>query len=140
MQSGHPWACTSLVERAAATKFDRRCSPDVPDCPGWKCVAKPDPVREGAVTVGPICPVAAASAPVAAKPRKLSYKEQREFDELPKKIEALEAEQKELATFLAQPESYAKEADRATKAQTRVAVIDDELLAAMERWEMLGAR
>jgi ABC transport system ATP-binding/permease protein len=52
----------------------------------------------------------------------------------------LEAEQKALSTFLAQPESYAKEADRAMKAQARVAAIDDELLAAMERWEVLGAR
>ncbi len=84
--------------------------------------------------------LAAAPAAVAVKPRKLSYKEQRELDELPKKIEALEVEQKELASFLAQPESYAKEADRAMKAQTRHAKIDDELLAAMERWEALGAR
>jgi ABC transport system ATP-binding/permease protein len=84
---------------------------------------------------------AVAAAPVAAaKPRKLSYKEQRELDELPKRIETLEAEQKELATFLAQPESYTKEADRAMKAQARHARIDDELLAAMERWEALGAR
>ena len=83
---------------------------------------------------------AAAPAAVAARPRKLSYKEQRELDELPKKIEALEAEQKELAAFLARPESYMKEADRAMKAQTRHAKIDDELLVAMERWEMLGAR
>ena len=84
--------------------------------------------------------VAAAPAPVAAKPRKLSYKEQRELDELPKKIEALEAEQKELAAFLAQPESYTKEADRAVKAQARHARIDDELFAALARWEALGAR
>jgi ATP-binding cassette subfamily F protein uup len=84
-------------------------------------------------------PVAAPAAP-ATKPRKLSYKEQRELDELPKRIEALEAEQRELATFLAQPESYTKDADRAMKAQTRHAKIDDELLAAMERWEELGAR
>ena len=83
---------------------------------------------------------AAAPAPAAAKPRKLSYREQRELDDLPKKIEALEAEQKDLATFLAQPGSYTREADRAMKAQTRVAAIDDELLAAMERWEVLGAR
>jgi ABC transport system ATP-binding/permease protein len=84
---------------------------------------------------------AASAAPVVvAKPRKLSYKEQRELDELPKRIETLEAEQKELAAFLAQPESYTKEADRAMKAQTRHAKIDDELLAAMERWEALGAR
>ena len=79
-------------------------------------------------------------APIAAKPRKLSYKEQRELDELPQRIEALEAEQKQLGAFLAQPESYAKEADRAMKAQARVAAIDAELLAAMERWEALDAR
>ena len=81
-----------------------------------------------------------AAAPAAAKPRKLSYKEQRELDELPKRIEALEAEQKELSAFLALPASYAKEAERAMKAQARVAVIDDELLGAMERWEVLGQR
>ena len=82
---------------------------------------------------------AVASAPVA-KARKLSYKEQRELDELPKRIEALEAEQKELAEFLARPESYTAEPDRAMKAQTRHARIDDELLVALERWELLGAR
>ena len=84
--------------------------------------------------------LAPAPAPVAAKPRKLNNKEQRELAELPRKIEALEAEQKELASFLTQPEAYANEADRAMRAQSRVAAIDDELLAAMERWEQLGAR
>ncbi len=88
----------------------------------------------------PAAKATAAANVVAIKPRKLSYKEQRELDELPKRIETLEAEQKELATFLAQPGSYTKEADRAMKAQARHAKIDDELLAAMERWEALGAR
>ena len=83
-------------------------------------------------------PAAAAQAPV--KPRKLSYKEQREFEELPKRIEALEQEQKALGEFLSRPESYAKEADKAMRSQARTAAIDDELLAAMERWEALGAR
>jgi ATP-binding cassette subfamily F protein uup len=88
----------------------------------------------------PARPGAASVAPTAARPRKLSYKEQRELDELPGRIEALESEQKELAGFLARPESYAREADRAMKAQARVAAIDNELLAAMERWEALGSR
>jgi ABC transport system ATP-binding/permease protein len=88
----------------------------------------------------PAAKPAAAAAPNAAKPRKLSYKEQRELDELPKRIEALEAEQKALAEFLALPGSYTAEPDRAMQAQTRHAKIDDELLAAMERWETLGAR
>ena len=89
-------------------------------------------------------PVARASAAPAAalapKARKLSYKEQRELDELPKRIEALEAEQKQLGAFLADAQSYAKAPDRAAAAQARHARIDDELLAAMDRWEVLGAR
>jgi ABC transport system ATP-binding/permease protein len=99
---------------------------------------RPKPARPSAAPT--VATVAAVAAPPAAKPRKLSYKEQRELDALPARIEALEAEQRELGTFLAQPESYTKEADRAMKAQARHAKIDDELLAAMERWEALGAR
>jgi len=85
----------------------------------------------------------AAVAPVrtvaAAKPRKLSYKEQRELDALPARIEALEIEQKELGALLASAELYAEDPVRAEAAQMRYAQIDDELLAALERWEVLGA-
>jgi ABC transport system ATP-binding/permease protein len=81
----------------------------------------------------------AAPAP-AARPRKLSYKEQRELDELPALIEALEAEQHELGDLLAKPELYATEPQRAAEVQARYAQIDDELTAALERWEELGAR
>jgi ATP-binding cassette subfamily F protein uup len=83
---------------------------------------------------------ATAAAPSGAKPRKLSYKEQRELDELPSRIEALEAEQKQLAAFLAEPDSYTKEAQRVVQAQKRHAEIDDQLMKALERWEVLGAR
>jgi ATP-binding cassette subfamily F protein uup len=84
-----------------------------------------------------------AGAPAAvaarAKPRKLGYKEQRELDALPARIEALEAEQKDLAALLASAELYAEDPVRAEAAQMRYAQIDDELLAALERWEALGA-
>ena len=82
---------------------------------------------------------AAAVAAPAAKARKLSYKEQRELAELPQRIEALEAEQKQLSALLADPEAYTKEPDRVAAAQKRYAAIDDELLIALERWEALGA-
>ncbi len=82
----------------------------------------------------------AAPAPAAAKPRKLSYKEQRELDELPQRIEALEAEQVSLATLLADADAYTRDPKGVATAQARVALIDDELLAAMERWEVLGQR
>ncbi|MGZ5251860.1 MAG: ATP-binding cassette domain-containing protein [Caldimonas sp.] len=82
--------------------------------------------------------------PVAAgpslKPKKLSYKEQRELDALPARIEALEIEQKELAALLGSADFYAGDPVRVESAQMRVAQIDDELLEALERWEALGAR
>ena len=83
-------------------------------------------------------PSAAATA-AAAKTRKLSFKEQRELDTLPALISALEAEQKEIAQALADGSLYAIDNTRAMKLATRSAQIDDELMAAMERWELLGA-
>jgi len=82
----------------------------------------------------------AVAAPLAPKPKKRGYKEQREFDELPARIESLEAEQRDLGAQLANADFYAEDPVRAEAAQMRYAKIDDELLAAMERWEVLGAR
>jgi ATP-binding cassette subfamily F protein uup len=98
-------------------------------------------LREAAApqVAGKLQTVAAAPAPVS-RARKLSYKEQRELDELPGLIDALEAEQRELSDLLAKPELYATEPKRAAEAQVRYAQIDDELTVALERWEELGAR
>jgi ATP-binding cassette subfamily F protein uup len=77
---------------------------------------------------------------VASKPKKkLSYKEQRELDELPARIEALEEEQTELNKTLADPDLYRKQdAHSIAGLQARIATIDDELLVLLERWETLG--
>jgi ATP-binding cassette subfamily F protein uup len=80
-----------------------------------------------------------AAAP-SARPAKLSYKEQRELDALPALIDALEAEQRQIGEWLAGSEIYAGDLQRLTEAQDRYARIDDELTAALERWEALGAR
>ncbi len=88
--------------------------------------------------------VAAAPAPVqpvvAAAKRKLSYKEQRELDELPGCIEALEAEQAELNALIGGTELYTQGAGRIQEVTSRAAAIEDELMALLERWEVLGAR
>ncbi|MDQ6680997.1 MAG: ATP-binding cassette domain-containing protein [Pseudomonadota bacterium] len=84
-------------------------------------------------------PASAAAAAPTAKPRKLSYKEQRELDALPARIEVLEAEQKALGALLGDAAVYAREPDRAAAAQARYAQIDRELSSALERWELLGA-
>jgi ATP-binding cassette subfamily F protein uup len=92
-------------------------------------------------------PAAAAPAPAAAaapKPAggkaKLSYKEQRELDALPARIEALEAEQAQIAERLASADLYVKEPQAVAGLQQRHAQIEDELMQALERWELLGAR
>ncbi|HEX6362294.1 MAG TPA: ABC transporter C-terminal domain-containing protein [Albitalea sp.] len=55
-------------------------------------------------------------------------------------MDALEAEQRELGDLLGKPEFYATEPKRAAEAQVRYAQIDEELTAALERWEALGSR
>ncbi len=84
-------------------------------------------------------PVAAAPVPAPAK-RKLSYKEQRELDELPSRIEAMEKEQAVLAALLNGSELYSQGAARITEVTARHAQLDEELLLALERWEVLGSR
>jgi ATP-binding cassette subfamily F protein uup len=78
-----------------------------------------------------------APAPAAAK-RKLSYKEQRERDELPARIAALEAEQTAINARLADGSLYASAPQEAAALSKRHAEIDDTLLAALERQETLG--
>jgi ABC transport system ATP-binding/permease protein len=80
---------------------------------------------------------AATAAPAPAK-KKLSYKEQRELEALPVLIESLEQEQKAIHDELADGNLYGSNPPRAAQLGERSAKIDDELLAAMERWESLG--
>ena len=72
------------------------------------------------------------------KARKLSFKEQRDLDELPKKIEALEAEQAQVRAKLADGSLYSSDPALALQLTQRDAELDELLLAAMERWESLS--
>ena len=83
----------------------------------------------------PLTPV--TTPPV--KTRKLSFKEQRELDGLPEKIAALEAEQSTINAELADGTLYARDNARALQLASRNSAIEEELLHALERWELLGA-
>ncbi len=88
-------------------------------------------------------PAAAAhgSAPDTLSPkRKLSYKEQRDLEALPGLIDALEAEQGQIAEALADGALFTTDLPRATALSQRSAAIEEELMAALERWEALGSR
>ncbi|MFV5490871.1 MULTISPECIES: ATP-binding cassette domain-containing protein [Acinetobacter] len=80
---------------------------------------------------------AAATAAPAPKKVKLSYKDQRELEQLPAEIEALESEQAELSEKLADGSWFVKDAAAATKASERLGEIDEILLEKMERWDEL---
>jgi ABC transport system ATP-binding/permease protein len=93
-----------------------------------------------APVAAPKSALAPAPAPAARPPRKLSYKEQRELDELPARIEALEAEQKELGELLASSALYTEAPQRVAEVQARYDQIEGLLMDALERWETLGSR
>jgi ATP-binding cassette subfamily F protein uup len=100
--------------------------------------------KRGASDNAPAAPAAttpAASVPQPIKAnRKLSYKEQREFDELPARIAALETEQKAISERLAAPDAYAKEGSQFGVIQARHDAIDEELLTLLDRWETLSPK
>jgi ATP-binding cassette subfamily F protein uup len=92
------------------------------------------------VAPAPAAPVAAAPTAAAKPARKLSYKEQRELDELPARIAALETEQKAIAERLCAPDAYAKEGSQLAVIQARHDAIDEELLTLLDRWETLSPK
>jgi ATP-binding cassette subfamily F protein uup len=93
---------------------------------------------------------AIAQAPKAARPqqkderpverKKLSFKEQLELEELPARIEALEAEQRALNDRVAAPDFY-KEAPSAIRdALARGEALQREIAGTYERWHELESR
>ncbi|WP_343568579.1 ATP-binding cassette domain-containing protein [Acinetobacter sp.] len=68
---------------------------------------------------------------------KLSYKDQRELEQLPAEIEKLEVEQAELSDKLADGSWFVSDADAATQASQRLAEIEELLLEKLERWDEL---
>ena len=88
----------------------------------------------------PPAPAATTRERAGAAPAKLSYKEQRELDALPHRIEALESEHAQLQSSVASPDFYKESADVIAKTMARVGEVEHELLEAYERWDELDAR
>jgi len=87
-------------------------------------------------------PKAAASVPKAEKkspPRstKLSYKDQRELDALPQRIEELEAEVEKLHGSMADPNFYQQDGAAIAKIRERLETVEQSLAEAYARWEAL---
>jgi ATP-binding cassette subfamily F protein uup len=93
-----------------------------------------------------------SAAPVQAKPAakaepvktkssaKLSFKEQKELDEMPPRIEVLEREQEDIVAALGSGALFRDNPAHAKQLQQRASEIEDELLTLMARWEALENR
>jgi ATP-binding cassette subfamily F protein uup len=70
-------------------------------------------------------------------PQKLSYKQQRELEQLPGRIEDLEQSAASLQRRIAAPDFYAQPHDRVQAVLDELAAMNEELDAAVERWSQL---
>jgi len=75
----------------------------------------------------------------ATPAKKLSYKDQRELETLPGKIESLENEIAELQSAMNAPSFYQQDKAAINAAQLRWQQLQTELQVAYERWQMLDA-
>ena len=71
------------------------------------------------------------------KPRKLTYKEQRELTALPERIEALEAEQAEINARMSEAEFYRQGNEKITATMARLEAVKSELETCYARWQEL---
>lgn len=82
-------------------------------------------------------PKEALPSPNASTKKKLSYKESQELAALPAHIEALEREQGEIEDTLSDGRLFAEDMHRASVLSARLNEIEDALMTALERWEVL---
>jgi ATP-binding cassette subfamily F protein uup len=97
-----------------------------------------------------VAPQRPAPAPVSSareaalvgevKPRRLSYKEQREFAALPDVIDALEAEQRGLEARIGSPDFYKEPPDAIREVLARAEQLTIEVVRAYARWDDLDRR
>ncbi len=85
-------------------------------------------------------PKVAAPRPAKARPTRLSYKDARELDELPRRIEALTAEQADLERRLSDSAFYSRDPGGFASATKRLTQATAELAAAEDRWLDLAAQ
>jgi ATP-binding cassette subfamily F protein uup len=111
--------------------------------PTQKSTASPSAVSSGdsaATTSSATTATATTSSAAVAKPKKLSFKEQRELEQLPKLIADLEAEQTSISARLADPSLYRQSPSEAQQLNQRYAEIDTLLAQSLERWEEIESR
>ncbi|MCP4992367.1 MAG: ABC transporter ATP-binding protein, partial [Gammaproteobacteria bacterium] len=68
---------------------------------------------------------------------KLSYKDQRELDSLPQRIEALESELDKIRDQMSETDFYRQDSTEIAAAKQHLAATEEALAEAYHRWELL---
>ncbi|MFO0114827.1 MAG: ATP-binding cassette domain-containing protein [Betaproteobacteria bacterium] len=117
----------------------------------WQSQAKTDtswanalktPANAGVSSSGAASASAGAATPSGTPGRKvkMSFNETRELEQLPAKIETLEAEQAGITGALADGTIFVKSPEQAAQLSARLDAITTEIEAAMTRWEVLETK
>jgi ABC transport system ATP-binding/permease protein len=69
--------------------------------------------------------------------RALTHKEERELERLVVKIQKLEEDREAIHALMAEPNFYQKDPQEITKVKIKLELLEDELLEAFQRWEIL---
>ena len=80
-----------------------------------------------------------APAPQKEKPRKLTFKEQKEIEALPQRIEALDAEQQQIIATMGAPAFYKESGAKVASTKARLETVEKELAESYKRWDELEA-
>jgi len=130
----------NVVTQVIAFEGDGKLREYVGGYEDWVRVKKFE-AEQRAVKAPPPAPKPVAQpTPKAKTSNKLGFKEQRELEEIPKRIEVLEQEQEEIVAALGTGTLYRDDPQRAKQLQERATTIEEELLQLMERWEELESR
>jgi ATP-binding cassette subfamily F protein uup len=89
------------------------------------------PVRKEETKQGP--------RPQVEKRRKLNFKEQKELETLPERIEALESERQKIHASMADPAFYRKSGSSVSETKARLEALEKELADVYARWDALEA-
>ena len=107
---------------------------------GYEDWLRQRPVPAASAGQKPSAVPAAQPRPEEPAPKKLTYREQREYEELPARIDALEAEQRDLTAAVQGPQFYTKPAGEIRDSLARLEAIALDLTGIYARWGELDAR
>lgn len=103
-----------------------------------------DWLRQAAAETATLATISATvsekTRPQKERPRKMSFNDQRELENLPERILALEQEQENLHAAMADPGFYKSAATGVAQVNTRLAELELELAHAYQRWEELESQ